>query len=63
MYDKALSTQYIYLHPESQNLLQEDNSHVTSIFSFYFLDKPENLKYQDEYYYLSHGKIVLVHKR
>ena len=49
MYDDPISVRYIYLHPESQNLIQEDNSHITSIFYFHFLDQPENLNHQDEY--------------
>ena len=36
MYDDPISAKYAYLHPESQNFLQKNNSHVTSIFSFLF---------------------------
>ena len=61
MYDDPISARYIYLHPDSQNLIQEDNSHITSIFYFYFLDQPKNLNHQDEY--SSHEKIVRAHKR
>lgn len=61
IYDDSLCAKYIYIHPESQNLLREDNSHATSIFYFYFLDQPENLKHQDEY--SNHEKMVWTHKR
>ena len=49
MYDDSISDRFIYLHPKSLNLILKDNSHITSIFYFYFLEQPENLNHQDEY--------------
>ena len=42
MYDDPISAKYFYLHPESQNLLQEDNHYITD--TLWFTQKVYHIK-------------------